>query len=88
MQTLTQLSILLAVVIVAVAAWHLIVIAVHLKRTGDALEKLAGGLVAVRDHTAPLKGHVGQLNDGLGALHRKLQGVRDGLSAIATHLGR
>jgi hypothetical protein len=87
MEILTQLSVLLAVVIVAVAAWHLIVIAVNLKRTGDSLQALAAGLVAVRDHTAPLKGHVNQLNGGLGTLHQRLEAVRAGLAAVAAHLG-
>jgi hypothetical protein len=75
MQILTSLSVLLALVIVAVAAWHLIVIA------------LTAGLVAVRDHTAPLHGHVGQVNEGLGALHQRLEALRGGLQAVADHLG-
>lgn len=87
MLILTTLSVLLALVIVAVAAWHLIVIALNLKRTGDALEALAGGLIAVRDHTAPLQGHVSQINGGLGGLHERLEALRGGLQAVADHLG-
>jgi len=86
MYILTSISIVLALVIVAVVAWHLIVIALHLKRTGNALEKLAAGLVAVRDHTAPLQTDVSKLNDGLSTLHQRLEAVRGGLGAIAGHL--
>lgn len=83
MHILATISVILAVVIVLVVAWHLISIAISLKKTGDALEALAGGLTAVRDHTAPLGNKVGAINDGLAALHAHLDQVRQGLGDIA-----
>lgn len=83
MQTLTILTLVLVSVIVATAAWHLVSIAIDLRRTGDALEALAAGLIAVRDNTAPLKSKVSDVNAGLEELHARMQAVRQGLGAIS-----
>lgn len=87
-QVLTIISLVLAGAIVAVVAWHLIGIFLALKRTGDNLEKLAGGLVAVRDHTAPLNDRVDAINAGLSALLPPLQATAANLGRVAAALRR
>jgi hypothetical protein len=79
---LAAISVLLAVVIVAVVAYHLIGIYVALKRGADHLEKLAGGLVAIRDNTAPLNGKIDTINGGLGELVAPLLAANGNLAAI------
>lgn len=79
---LTWLSVLLALVIVLVVAYHLIGIFVALKRGGDHLEALAGGLVKVRDDTGPLNAKVDEINTGLTALAPPLLSANDNLAAI------
>ncbi len=49
--TLAYITLAVVLVIVLVLAYHLIGIYVALKRGGDHLEALAGGLIAVRDNT-------------------------------------
>ncbi len=88
MQTLTILTLVLLAVIVVTAAWHLVSIAIDLQRTGDALEALASGLVAVRDNTGPLNSKVSDLNGGLEELHARMQAVRQGLGAVGDALAR
>lgn len=85
---LTVATLVLALVIVAVVAYHLIGIYVALKRAGDHLEALAGGLTAVRDHTVPLNGRVDSINAGLAALLPPLGGTATSLANIATALKR
>jgi hypothetical protein len=79
---LTWISVILALVIVLVVAYHLIGVIVALKRAGDHLEALAGGLVKVRDDTAPLNGRVDEINAGLMALAPPLLAANDNLAAI------
>ena len=83
---LTFVTVVLALVIVAVVAWHLSGIYAALKRAGDHLEKLAGGLAAVRDHTGPLNGRVDAINAGLAALLPPLGGTASSLGVIAAAL--
>jgi len=85
---LTLVSLILALAIVAVVAWHLIGIYTALKRAGDHLEALAGGLTAIRDHTVPLNGRVDAINAGLAALLPPLGGTAKSLGAIAAVLKR
>ena len=81
----------LAAVIVVVLAVYLIAIAYFLFKTGGSknshLAKLVGGLKAVRDHAAPLGGHLNALGDGLTALRTELQGVDGSLGDAVQILG-
>ena len=74
------LVVILAVVLVLVA--YLVGIIVALWGAKRSLAKLAGGLVAIRDHTAPLGEKVGGINGGLTALLHGLLGVNDDLAAV------
>jgi hypothetical protein len=85
---LTLVSLVLALAIVAAVAWHLIGIYAALKRAGDHLEALAGGLTAIRDHTVPLNGRIDSINAGLAALLPPLGGTAASLGAIAALLKR
>ncbi len=80
--TLAYITLAVVLVIVLVLAYHLIGIYVALKRGGDHLEALAGGLIAVRDNTAPLNGCVDEINAGLTALVAPLLAVNGNLAAI------
>ena len=77
--TLT-LIVTFAVVLVLVA--YLIGIIVALWGAKRSLAKLAGGLIAIRDHTQPLGAKVGAINGGLTALLNGLLGVNGDLATI------
>ncbi len=74
------LAVIAAVVLVLVI--YLVGIIVALVGAKRSLAKLAGGLVAIRDHTAPLGDKVGALNGGLSTLLAGLLGVNGNLAAI------
>ena len=74
------LAVVAAVVLVLVA--YLVGIIIALAGARRSLAKLAGGLVAIRDHTAPLGDKIGALNGGLSALLTGLLGVNGDLAAI------
>lgn len=74
------LVVILAVVLVLVV--YLVGIIIALAGAKRSLGQLAGGLIAVRDHTAPLGDKVGAINGGLTALLGGLLGVNDDLAAI------
>ena len=76
---LTRLTLLVVGAIVAVLATYLILIAAALLRANRNLEKLVGGLEAIRDNTASLAEDVPAINSAAIAL-------RDSLLSIATHL--
>jgi uncharacterized phage infection (PIP) family protein YhgE len=76
---LTYLTIITAVVVVAVLVFYLVQIIVTLRRAGDHLEKLARGLQAIKDNTQPLPDHLTTINGALGSLH-------DGLESVDGHL--
>lgn len=59
---LTRLTFGLVGVIVVVLAGHLILIATALFRANRNLAKLAGGLEAIRDNTAPLGADLATIN--------------------------
>lgn len=80
--TLAVISLVLALAIVLVVAYHLIGIYVALKRGADDLEKLAGGLVQIRDNTRDLNSKVDTINDGLSSLLEPLLGTNGNLAAI------
>lgn len=74
------LAVTAAVVLVLVV--YLVGIIVALAGARRSLAKLAGGLVAIRDHTEPLGDKIGALNGGLSALLAGLLGVNGNLAAI------
>ncbi|MDD9739503.1 MULTISPECIES: hypothetical protein [Marinovum] len=79
---LTGISVVLALVIVLVVAYHLIGIFVALKRGADHLQNLADGLIKVRDDTAPLNGRVDDISARLEALAPPLLAANGNLAAI------
>ncbi len=77
----TTLAVTAVVVLVLVA--YLVGIIVALWDAKTSLARLAAGLIAIRDHTAPLGSHVATVNGGLGALLKGLLVVNDDLAVIA-----
>jgi hypothetical protein len=74
------LVVVFAVVLVLVV--YLVGIIVALAGAKRSLAKLAGGLVAIRDHTAPLDEKIGTINGALTKLLQGLLGVNGELAAI------
>ena len=68
--------------VVLVLVIYLLGIIVALWGAKRSLAKLAGGLVAIRDHTAPLGDKLGAINGGLSTLLQGLLGVNGDLAAI------
>ena len=69
MNTILIISTLLIVsAIILVVAFHLIGIFWYLKKTGDNLESLAGGLTQITSNTNPLEKNIDDLNNGLNLL--------------------
>ena len=79
---LALISLVLVLAIVLIVAYHLIGIFLSLRRGANHLQKLAGGLVKVRDDTAPLNDKVATINAGLSALAPPLLGANANLAAI------
>ena len=86
-EVLGIVSLVLVLVIVLVVAYHLIGIYVALKRGADHLEKLAAGLVEIRDNTAPLNEKIDAINGGLSALLPPLLAANGNLAAIVKVAG-
>ena len=61
-------TLLIIFAIVLVVAFHLIGIFWYLKKTGDNLEGLAGGLTQITTNTNPLEKNIDDLNNGLNLL--------------------
>ena len=61
-------TLLIISAIVLVVAFHLIGIFWYLKKTGDNLENLAGGLIQISVNTNPLESNIDDLNEGLNVL--------------------
>jgi hypothetical protein len=74
------LVVVFAVIIVLVI--YLVGIIIALAGAKRSLAKLAGGLVAIRHHTAPLGDKVGTINGGLTALLQGLLAVNGDLVAV------
>ena len=68
--------------IVVVLVIYLLGIIIALWGAKRSLARLAGGLVAIRDHTAPLGDKVGAVNGGLTALLTGLLAVNADLAAV------
>ena len=65
---LITLTLVIVSAIVLVVAFHLISIFWYLKKTGDNLENLAGGLIQISANTNPLESNIDDLNEGLNVL--------------------
>ena len=61
-------TLLIIFAIVLVVEFHLIGIFWYLKKTGDNLESLAGGLTQITTNTNPLEKNIDDLNNGLNLL--------------------
>ena len=79
---LLTLTLVVTFTTVLVLVIYLVGIIVALWGAKRSLAKLAGGLVAIRDHTAPLGDKLGAINGGLGTLLQGLLGVNGDLAAI------
>lgn len=75
-------TLVLSLVILTLVAWHLIGIYLALRRGAGHLEKLAGGLVKIKNDTAPLNAKVDTINGGLKSLLPALLGANSNLAAI------
>lgn len=79
MSLLTLITLVIVAVVVLVLVVYLVGIIIALRRAGNELERLAGGLQKIVDDTAPLTANVGVVNDALGRL-------REGLRSVDAHL--
>ena len=79
---LLTLTLVVTFTVVLVLVIYLVGIIVALWGAKRSLAKLAGGLVAIRDHTAPLGDKLGAINGGLSTLLQGLLGVNGDLAAI------
>jgi hypothetical protein len=75
-------SLVVVATVVVVLVIYLLGIIVALAGANRSLAKLAGGLVAIRDHTAPLGHKLGAINGGLTTLLQGLLAVNGDLVAI------
>lgn len=80
---LTWLSLAVVVVVVVALVYYLIGIILALRRAGDRLEQLAGGLEAIRDNSQPLPAHMSTINNALARLLVGLQAVDANLIDVA-----
>ena len=79
---LLTLTLVVTFTVVLVLVVYLLGIIVALWGAKRSLAKLAGGQVAIRDHTAPLGDKLGAINGGLTTLLQGLLGVNGDLAAI------
>ncbi len=77
------LTLLIAGLLVLVLVIYLVLIILALRKAGDHLEQLAGGLQKVVDNTAPLPEHLGTINHALRSLQQGLSPVDKHLLEIA-----
>lgn len=84
--TLTLWTLVLAGAIVLVLAVYLVAVAYLLLRASQHLEKLAAGLVAIRDNAAPLEERITTIAGALSALENQFQDVDRNLGATAEAL--
>lgn len=80
--TLLTLTLVVTAAIVLVLVVYLVGIIIALWGAKRSLAQLAGGLVAIRDNTAPLGDKIGALNGGLSTLLQGLLGVNGDLAAV------
>ena len=83
MSVLTLITLVVVGLVVVVLVVYLVLIILALRKAGNELERLAGGLRQIADDTAPLTAQVGTVNDALGRLHEGLGSVDRHLVGIA-----
>ena len=81
-QVLLYLSLAVTAAVVVVLVVYLLGIIIALQGAINDLSKLAGGLIAIRDNTNPLGGHLQAINGGLSELLEKLLATNGNLGAI------
>ena len=81
-QVLLYITLAVTAAVVVVLVIYLVGIIIALAGAKRSLGQLAGGLVAIRDHPAPLSDKIGALNGGLTSLLTGLLGVNGDLAAI------
>ena len=81
-QLLLVISLIVTTAVVLVVVGYLIAIIYALVGAYNNLSKLAGGLIAIKENTDPLEGHMDTINGGLSALLAGLLKVNDNLAAI------
>ena len=81
-QVMLYASLAVTAAVVLVLVVYLLGITYALWSTGSNLQKLAGGLIAVRDNTDPLGEHIQAINGGLSALLSGLLAVNNNLADI------
>ncbi len=81
-QVMLYASLAVTAAVVLVLVVYLLGIIYALWSTGSNLQKLAGGLIAVRDNTDPLGEHMQAINGGLSALLSGLLAVNNNLADI------
>ena len=81
--TLYIATLIIVGLVVVVLVIYLILIIVALRRAGNHLEKLAGGLQKIVDDTKPLPKNLNTINGALKQLHGGLGSVDGHLVAIA-----
>ncbi len=80
---LTMLTLIAIVAVVIVLVVYLLLIIAALRRAGDNLAQLAGGLQTIVNNTQPLGGHLTTINGALGQLDDGLQAVDNNLVGVA-----
>jgi ABC-type amino acid transport system permease subunit len=85
---LLTLTLTVTAAVVAVLVAYLLGIIVALARARASLKRLANSLVATRDNTRALPGHVGTVNDALPELLDGLRQVNGHLQAIVGVAGK
>lgn len=83
---LTLWTLVLAGAIVLVLAVYLIAVAYYLLQACRHLEKLAAGLVAIRDNAGPLEERITTIAGALSALQTEFEDVDRNLGATAEAL--
>ena len=81
-QLLLVISLIVITAVVLVVVGYLIAIIYALVGAYSNLSKLAGGLIAIKENTDPLAGHIGNINGGLSTLLAGLLKVNNNLGAI------
>ncbi len=87
-ETLTLWTLVLTAAIVVVLATYLSGVAFYLLRASQHLDKLAAGLIRVRDNAKPLKERITTIAGALSALSGEFEHVDKNLERTADALGQ
>lgn len=80
---LTYLTLAAALIVVLVLVVYLVTIITALRRAGNHLAALAGGLQAIIDNTDPLEEYLTTINGALATLDDGLKSVDNNLVGVA-----